>query len=487
VSAAFAPTAEQQDIYDIGLDGPGNMVIVAGAGTGKTATLEGLAERTRKHGRYIVYNKAPALEAAKRFPSHIECSTAHKLAYRPVGVRYKDRMDNQERVPNAQAARILGIHYAVTFDDKVLQPAQLARLALETVDRFCHSADPELSRWHTPVVPGLEEPAQRRAVETSVYPLAVKAWDDLQRVKGGKLRYTPDMFLKSWALTDPVIDGDFALYDECQDADKVMLGVMLRQKMKIVAVGDPNQSIYAWRGAVDALDRFDAQHRLVLSQSFRFGPDVADEANVWLELLDAELRIKGFDKIRSVVGPLDVPRAILCRTNAGAMNQVMSQMSQRRRVYLTGGGKEIEKMAEAAIELKAGRGTGHPELCAFQTWAQLQDYCEESHDGGDLKVFVQLIDRYGPETIISTVRRLAWKPERADVTVATVHKTKGLEFPTVLIGPDFREPEPTEDGQLGTPSREELMLNYVAMTRAQQALDTGGLGWGRKYLVSASV
>jgi superfamily I DNA/RNA helicase len=80
------------------------------------------------------------------------------------------------------------------------------------------------------------------------------------------------------------------------------------------------------------------------------------------------------------------------------------------------------------------------------------------------------------------VDRLAWKPDRADVQVATAHKTKGLESPRVLIGNDFHEPEQTEDGELGELSREEMMLNYVAMTRAQDALDLGGLAWGRNYL-----
>ena len=154
---------------------------------------------------------------------------------------------------------------------------------------------------------------------------------------------------------------------------------------------------------------------------------------------------------------------ILCRTNGGAMSQVMSQMAARRRVYLVGGGDDIRRFAEAAIDLKAGRPTTHPELCAFTSWGQVQEYVEEAHDGKELKVSVDLIDRYGPDTIIATVDRLAWKPERADVQVATAHKTKGLESPRVLIGGDFHEPEQTEDGEQGEPSREELMLAYVAV------------------------
>jgi hypothetical protein len=480
VNGAFTPTGEQQAILDAFAE-DGNMVIGARAGTGKTATLKLLAEATAKRGKYIAYNRAPVDEARSKFPKNVECVTAHKLAYDGGGKRFRARLD-AERVPLAKAARILRINYPLTFDDKVLQPAQTARLAMETVERFCHSADPEPTIWHVPTVTGLETDAQKHAVQKAIFPLAERVWADLQHEDGGHFRFTPDHFLKIWALKNPVIPGDFALYDEAQDADRVMLGVMLRQGMKVVAVGDPCQAIYAWRGAVDALDRFDAKNRLYLSQSFRFGPAVADEANVWLTLLGADPLVKGLDQIRSTVGEVALPRAILHRTNGGAMSSVMGQMAQRRRVYLVGGGKDIQRFAEAAIDLKAGRGTTHPELCAFTTWGQVQEYVEEAHDGKELKVSVDLIDRYGPDTIIATVQRLAWKPERADVTVATAHKTKGLEFESVLCGGDFHEPEQTEDGELGELSREEMQLNYVAVTRAQHALDLGGLAWGRKYL-----
>lgn len=484
MTAALSPTGEQQEILDT-FPCDGNLVIAARAGTGKTATLQMLAESTRHRGKYIAYNKAPVVEARARFPKNVDCTTAHALAYRPVGVKYKDRLD-AERVPLAKAARILQINYAVTFDDKVLQPAQVARLAMETVERFCHSADPELGKWHVPVVAGLDGDAHKAAVRQAVFPLAVRVWDDLQKTRG-EFRFTPDHFLKIWALGNPVISGDFALYDEAQDADRVMLGVMLLQGLKVVAVGDPCQAIYGWRGAVDALDQFDAKHRLYLAKSFRFDQLIADEGNVWLQLLGAEPLVTGVSKTPSTVGPLDLPRAILCRTNGGAMSAVLGQMAQHRRVYLVGGGEDIRRFAEAAIDLKAGRTTTHPELCAFLNWGQVQEYVAEAHDGKELKVSVDLIDRYGPDMIIATVGRLAWKPDRADVTVATAHRTKGLEFESVQIGSDFHEPEETEDGGLGEWSREELMLNYVAMTRAKRALDLGGLAGGRKYLKTPSL
>ncbi len=424
-------------------------------------------------------------DAKASFPAAVNCVTAHALAYRAIGHRYKERL-NGPRVPAGQAARILGIHYSVTIDDKVFQPAQLARLANETVARFCHSADEEPASWHVPVVTGLEQPEQRRAVEESVYPLAVKVWEDVRQVKG-QLRFTHDCYLKLFGLSKPQLPYDYILYDEAQDANAVTLRIVRDQDdAQIVAVGDPSQAIYGWRGASDSLGQFDAKHRLHLSQSFRFGPAIAAEANKWLDLLDAELRVEGFARVNSTVGPLAVADAVLCRTNAGAIGQVMAAIAAGQRAALVGGGDDMRRLAEAAVDLKAGRGTSHPELFAFRTWAEVQDHAENDPGGSDLKVFVNLVDKHGPDVIIDTLSRLTRDESRADVVISTAHKAKGREWRSVQIATDFREPKETEDGKQGQIQRPEMMLSYVAVTRAKLALDPAGVAWVGKYLKTPS-
>ena len=39
-----------------------------------------------------------------------------------------------------------------------------------------------------------------------------------------------DIYLKLWALSEPNIPADYVLFDEAQDADPLMLGILLRQK-----------------------------------------------------------------------------------------------------------------------------------------------------------------------------------------------------------------------------------------------------------------
>ena len=130
------------------------------------------------------------------------------------------------------------------------------------------------------------------------------------------------------------------------------------------------------------------------AQSFRFGQAVADEANKWLELLNAPLRLKGFDKIKSEIVTLDAPKAILCRTNAQVVAEALHAQQDDKTVAIVGGTTEIRMFAEAAQDLMSGQGTSHPDLTAFKSWGDVQEYVQDDA-GSDLKVFVKLIDEYG--------------------------------------------------------------------------------------------
>jgi hypothetical protein len=471
------PTAEQQAITDAYLTGQ-NLVIEAGAGTGKTSTLRLLANAAPdRRGIYVAYNRAIAEDAKRSFPANVTCATAHSLAFRAVGRAFAHRL-RAPRMPAREVARQLAITRPIPLDrGQVLAPAQAARLAMDTVARYCHSAAAELGPHHVPAIPGLDDPKVTAALREAVVPLARHAWADLSNPQG-RLRFTHDHYLKLWQLSRPRLDCEVVLLDEAQDANPVIADVVDRQHhAQRILVGDRCQAIYGWRGAIDAMATFPADQRLALSQSFRFGPAIATEANKWLDLLNAPLRLRGFDQLASRVAPLARPDAVLCRTNAEAVTQLLAAADQGRRAALVGGGGDIRRLAEAAISLRAGLGTDHPELFAFKTWGEVQDYAAQDAAGSDLKVMVGLIDRHGPELVIETMDRLV--PEQhAELVVSTAHKAKGREWPTVRIAGDFREPK----GEQASLARSEAMLAYVVVTRARQVLDNDGLAWLDRWL-----
>ena len=354
---------------------------------------------------------------------------------------------------------------------------------LRTVTHYCYSADRTLARHHVPRLRGLDTPAGHAQLAHQVLPFALKAWADLHNPERGVVRFEHDHYLKMWALTEPTIDADFLFLDEAQDTNPVLEEVFAAQRghAQLVMVGDSAQAIYGWRGAQDVMTGFDATP-LTLTRSFRFGPPIAEEANRWLTLADAPIRLTGTDTIATEVGNLDRPDAVLCRTNIGAMAEVMRLLAAGHRVALTRGGQQLAALALAARDLKDGRRTTHPELVLFPSWGEVQDYAAHDPAGRDLQPFVDLVDTHGPDAILAAVGQLS-DEAHADVTVSTAHTAKGREWPTVQIGNDFPPPKDTDqhDDQ-GRPVPEpvndtDARLAYVAVTRARQHLDLGGLSW----------
>ncbi|MFE7276506.1 UvrD-helicase domain-containing protein [Streptomyces sp. NPDC057623] len=476
------PTDEQTAAADAFHAG-NHLALQAGAGTGKTTTLTLLAHATTRRGRYLAYNRAIAQDARARFPNTVQCKTAHALAYAAVGHRYTRRL-NAPRRPAWQTGQALGITKALRIGEREVTQKALSNATLRTVTQFCHTADEAITRHHVPRLRGLDDTDLHAQLAAHIVPFARKAWADLQHPEDGAVRYDHDHYLKAWALTQPRIQADFLLLDEAQDTNPVVEQIFLAQRdhAQLVMVGDSAQAIYQWRGAKDVMTGFDGT-QLTLSQSFRFGPDLAAEANRWLHLADAPIRLTGTPAVPTELGPVTHPDAVLCRTNVGAMAQVMTLMTAGCRVALAGGGDSLQALALAARDLKEGRRTHHPELILFPRWGDLQDYAAHDPAGRDLQPLVNLVDTHGTDAILDAVARLAPEPH-AQVTVSTAHKAKGREWARVLIADDFARPnDNAADEQTGATrppdpiDDAEARLAYVAVTRTRQRLDLGGLSW----------
>ncbi|WP_405663066.1 UvrD-helicase domain-containing protein [Streptomyces sp. NBC_00079] len=476
------PTDEQTAAADAFHAGQ-HLALQAGAGTGKTTTLALLARTTTRRGRYLAYNRAIAQDATARFPTNVWCKTAHALAYAAVGHRYTRRL-NAPRRPAWQTGQALGITKALRIAERDVTQKALSNATLRTVTRFCHTADEAITSHHVPHLRGLEDKDLHAELAAHLVPFARKAWADLQHFEDGAVRFDHDHYLKIWALTRPRIDADFLLLDEAQDTNPVVEQIFLAQRdhAQLVMVGDSAQAIYHWRGAKDIMTGFDGT-QLALSQSLRFGPDLAAEANRWLRLADAPICLTGTPAVPTELGPVTQPDAVLCRTNVGAMAQVMTLMAAGHQVALAGGGDSLQALALAARDLKEGRRTHHPELILFPCWGDLQEYAAHDPAGRDLQPLVHLVDTHGTDAILRAVAHLVPEPH-AQVTVSTAHKAKGREWPRVLIADDFaRSDDDAADDEQDTPrppdpvDDAEARLAYVAVTRTRRRLDLGGLSW----------
>ncbi|MGW4490460.1 AAA family ATPase [Streptomyces sp. NPDC004376] len=487
-SGKYPPTAQQQAIIDAAVEGK-HVAVQALAGTGKTSTLVMIAAQMleRRIG-YIAFNRSIAEEAGRKFGRNVTARTSHSFALqdlRNTPYRHKvsiagSRNSGARRPKDVAAALGITAELRVGDRDGNLQrvgPEDIAKIVMGALRRYRQSADLELGRQH------LGEKWAHVPVARTLLGYARRAWADIADPNSNKIFFDHDDYLKIWALSDPRLNFDTIFFDEAQDINPVLRKVIQDQDAQIVVVGDSNQAIYEFRGAVDALQDWPADVVLPLTQSWRFGPAVAEVGNAYLALLESDLRLEGAPTLDTVLGTVEEPDAILTHSNVGAISAVFAGFEAGKRVALVGGGRDIEDIARAARDLQQGRRTKHPELSAFENWNEVKEYAESDEDATTLQTFVRLVDRYTPQGLINMIRDLV--PEEArdeetrpELVVSTAHKSKGREWDQVQVWSDFPQPkEDTKTGELVLPAPDKLRLAYVTVTRARKRLDIGSLGW----------
>lgn len=467
------PTAQQSAALNAFSTGE-SLKLEACAGSGKTATLRLLSESTKRSGLYMAFNREIQQEAARSFPQNVACKTSHGLAFAQVGRIYARRLaPKAPRLTPKVLAQGLGLP---SYIDGFYQD-QVASLLIQAMRRFCHSGDPEIALNHIPPILGDEAKAYELSRVVQRY--LKRCWETLMDERSA-LTVEHDMYLKKWALQDPDPPASFILFDEAQDANALQLHMLERWQSKgaqIVAVGDRYQQIYSWRGAVNAMSRFEAKHNLALTRSFRYGQDIADLASSILgRYREAQFLIEGEPSIDSTIytDPEEAPeaQALLCRTNAYLLQEVLFGLSRGRKPSVAGGVKDITQMLKGTMELQYGRHPASwPEFSSFSTFDELVQYAQ-TEEGQDLGVLMKLIEDYEISALLDVLRDVEKiKSEDADLTLSTAHKSKGLEWDSVCLASDFVAPLKADGQAHPRWSDEEAHLLYVAVTRAKRHLD----------------
>jgi hypothetical protein len=480
VATARAPTDEQLAVEQCEAH---EITVTAMAGSGKTTTCIGYARaRQKRRFLYVAFNKSVQMEASRRFPANVECKTSHGIAFPMFGSKYA----NARKLNNPRAREVMEF-----LDARVRMPVgtadekyHLSQLVLRRVLDFLQagSLDREIGKKGTAEHYTLL--SQLRVPGETVAEYANMVWAAMQDLNCLDVSMPHDGYLKLYALSRPVLSRyDGIILDESQDTNMAVFGFVGRQETGKLMVGDMHQSIYQFRGAVNVMDKLRDAQRLTLTKSFRFGQDVADVANSILGVFcEEKLKIKGC----GVWGGKG-DNAHLYRTNAGLFGGVVGWMEANAKtgagMHLVGGyeGYGLDLIKDT-WSLKCGQHSsmGDVFLRKFKTYDQLCEYAE-AVDDKELKARVKIVDQYGqriPE-LVERVKATNVPADRAAMQATTAHKSKGLEWSTVVLGDDF--PDLMSEGGLprhtafvgkdGEPlERQECNLYYVASTRAQANL-----------------
>lgn len=478
------PTIEQQHAISMALHGQ-SCKVTAYAGAGKTSTLKLIGNaKHHQHGMYLAFNKAIATEAQSKFNHNVKCKTFHSLAYNSVPRWLTNKLKNRRLMPSQIANRHDLESYQVPValtkqrgeDDqkRLFGSNRMATSLINAIGYFCRSnyAEIQLAQVYA-ALPDWMDDTYRAELANILLPKMHDYWMDILNPQGVN-RLEHDHYLKYWALSNPVINADFILFDEAQDADPIMLNVLSKQRAQVIYVGDRHQQIYAFRGAVNAMQSLDiAETRL--SQSFRFGQEIADLANnILFNVLDENIPLRGFDQIDSSVCEVhdNIADAFIFRTNSAALSHMVELIKVGREPRLEVDTGTLIKNIEDAKKIKEGiRVNDGSAFEGFSSWEEVLEYTHEVSNS-DLKPLVSLIEKVGENALIEALFKS--NSNDYDCVITTAHKSKGLEFNKVKLGGDFFYKESMSEGEKPL-TDDEARLLYVAATRAKKQLDISAL------------
>lgn len=436
------------------------LLVNAFAGTGKTSTLVEFARaRPKQNFIYLAFNRSVKEDAIRKFPRNVYCTTTHGLAYQYFGVPYKHKLGQPK---SATIAKMFKCSFAV------------ADAANQTLNSYLCSADQFLDA-EKHLVPGVLGDLQAERAFT----VANDLWKSMQDKNNVYVKMPHDGYLKLFQLAEPNFENDYYMVDEAQDSNMLVIDIIRRQTGKQLFIGDENQSIYQFRKAVDALNHVNADEKLYLTSSFRFGEGIAELASLLLQGWKNETRsVKGLGKEQShfFVNEMQ-PHTVLARTNSGLFDAAVKALNSGLPFGYLGGyeGYRLDMILDAWNLKKFGISkVTDPSILLFKSFEELEAYAE-TVDDKELKMLIRTIDKYGseiPHLIESLKNKSIQQLTGQEIILSTAHKAKGLEFPSVILLDDFADLKVEIDlnGKEKRPSVEDINILYVAMTRAEKNL-----------------
>jgi superfamily I DNA/RNA helicase len=471
-----SPTDEQLSIIDLIAGDSSNVLVNALAGTGKTTTLEMIQDASPTRPVLLIcFNKRVADDASKRFPSTTTVRTFNSLGHRI---------------------------WAKTVSKLTLDPKKTANLFKAICDELPreYSRDARELYWETisavamakslGYIPEGKFPQARRLLSTEQFhasleetpsPLLAELIDAVL-VASIKTAYAGTIDFNDQIFMPALFGGTFPRYplvlvDEAQDLNPTNHAMLdkLCKVSRLCGVGDPYQSIYGFRGAVqDGMSilrtRFSMQERTI-SISFRCPQAIVENVH-WRVPHFRWVKEGGHVEQLAQLTPSNIPdgATILCRNNAPLFRCAFHLLAERRSVNVSG--SEIgPKLIALLRKIGSDADTQEDLLTKIEGWRdeklQKSQGPATVNDTADcLRVFAS----FGATLAQAIAYAEHLFKQQGTIKMMTGHKAKGGEWNHVYI----------LDEWLVGDDEQELNLKYVMSTRAKERLyyiDSANIRW----------
>lgn len=540
---AFEPTSAQRVIYNFVANGIGNGIIDAVAGAGKTTTLMGCVDYIPniKDVLYCAFNTSIRKEIQKKFQEKgktVAVKTIHSLGFQILRSFYQVKMDKEKYrriienkeffeslVPEID--QLLDIHNFLSVAQiKALQERKKdltwdEKNALNESAGFVKEATSTILAINDKFRLTLCEPDYASYKEmVDHFMLLDKGYSDeelnLYRVLHQKLLkegnsiassdkiidYTDMLYLPTLLQLESKVQYGFVFVDECQDLSRAQLAIVkkyVRPGGRVLAVGDPYQSIYGFAGAdSDSFENvrkaFDCQP-LLLTDCFRCPQSVIKLAQTIrsdIKGFKTEAGITRFLENRFVLETLRPGDLVICRHRLPLLSLAMKLVNRDIRIHLhpdevqefIGDYKKYFRPSELLKILTEESIEQFLSVVRDRNVKQIQKECDNVDAilreikikeetqllKESLEFFLKKFKEWQLNTINSIFLRLkelmSYLGEDA-IKISTIHRAKGLEEKRVFILEYNKLPVkrilPWENIQ-------ERNLHYVAVTRPQSEL-----------------
>ena len=479
-------TKEQIDI----INSSGNIKINAVAGSGKTTTIIEYAKSRPKNSKilYLAFNKSVKIDAIKKFAdkglSNVKIETAHSLAYRHIVFTNDYKVISQD-YKIQEITEILKLQ----GNGEKLFEFIIANHINKFFSYFCNS---DKNRVQEVNYLDIVKDSKAKAFVTTFYKYIENQTQILyDKMDKGEIDITHNFYLKKFQLSNPILNYDYILFDEGQDASPAMLDIIFKQKATKVIVGDTHQQIYGWRYAVNSLEKANYK-TYTLSTSFRFNQDIANLAK---EILNWKNHIYEYDPpiiTGNGVAKTNKVKAVIARTNVGLLFKAIEYISEKKsikNIYFEGNINSYTYANDGAslydvLNLYNGKQRLIKDklIKGMKDINELKDYIDKTGDI-ELGMMIEIVKKYGnriPDIIKTIKDKHVENDEKgnADMIFSTVHRSKGMEYDAVQIVNDFITEEKLEkqlnsnqDNDYNSSKlNEEINLLYVAITRTRNLI-----------------
>lgn len=453
--------------------GKRNGIVRAVAGSGKTTTLVEAFNRSRGSGLFLAFNKPIAEELRRR---GVNARTFHSLCFGPV-MRFRKQGevdkpkvkelvaasmdDDQHRIYGSFVARMLGFGRNAGLG---------THLAPNSSDEWRRLID------HHDIEPESEEADLDEAISLCI--------EYLERCYAAPTIDFDDMLYLSVRDQIALPKFDFIFVDEAQDTNIIQREIIrkcCKPSTRIIAVGDPAQAIYGFRGADSEsmqliADEFDCLD-LPLTISYRCPRAVVAYAKQWMDKIEhAPNASEGIVESLGSRWKPDLFRSgdlVVCRTTRPLVALAFRMLREHRPVRIMG--QEIGKSLTVLIRKMRPRSLDHLveklALYSARECAKLLLRKEEAKAealSDRCAAIATMAEGCSTLAELDAVIERLFADKGVATVLATIHKAKGLEADRVFWLNSSLCPSPW--ARQPWQQQQERNLCYVAATRAKQEL-----------------